>query len=141
MKKAHNLSIVIRMTERKFHPDVCVPLRESYEVFNGLKRTPLSIITKDGVEHGYSIVENPDIYDGFSIPSLWMGGAATKVDEWYIFVTNGVNSGWRSINTCMPTGLHLNVEKWREEHIEYLETFYGFHYRTGFQYSTQPRVE
>jgi hypothetical protein len=117
-------------------PNRCVPLRDSYEVFGPLKATTLSV----NGEIGYRVVDNPDIYKGFlGERTLWMGGAATKRGEWLIFLANKFyieesvyieQSGWFGISSFRPEGMkEQDVAEWRDQIIEWLETFYGFHYR------------
>jgi hypothetical protein len=108
-------------------PTRCVPLRDSYEVFGPLKATRLTV----NGEVGYRVVNDPDLYKGFlGEGTLWMGGAATKRGEWLIFLANEVHSGWCSINSFRPEGMkEQDVRVWRDQIIEWLETFYGFHYR------------
>jgi hypothetical protein len=107
-------------------PDRCVPLRDSYEVFTALKKTRITVSDRPG----YRTVDNPDLYEGFSRPTLWMGGAATKQEGWLLFLANDETSGWMDISSCRPEGMReCDVNEWREEIIEWLECFYGFHYR------------
>ena len=116
-------------------PKRCVPLRDSYEVFGPLKATRLAV----NGELGYRVVDNPDLYKGFlGEHTLWMGGAATKRGEWMIFLSNeslsGLSglSGWFCISSFRPEGMkEQDVTAWREEIVEFLETFYGFHFRGG----------
>ena len=107
----------------------CVPLRDSYEVFGPLKRTRLSV----NGEFGYRVVDDPDLYKGFlGERTLWMGGAATKRAEWLIFLANDLQSDWFCISSFRPEGMkEQDVGPWREQIIEWLETFYGFHFRRG----------
>jgi hypothetical protein len=59
-----------------------------------------------------------------------MGGAATKKEGWLLFLANDDDSGWMDIASCRPDGMReCDVNEWREEIIEWLECFYGFHYR------------
>jgi len=108
-------------------PTRCVPLRDSYEVFGPLKATRLTV----NGEVGYRVVNDPDLYKGFlGEGTLWMGGAATKRGEWLIFLANEIQSDWFSINSFRPEGMkEQDVRVWRDQIIEWLETFYGFHYR------------
>jgi len=112
-------------------PSRCVPLRDSYEVFGPLKAAKLEV----NGEPGYRVVNDPDLYNGFLSEErvLWMGGAATKRGEWLIFLANHFNSGlsgWFYISSFRPEGMNeQECVVWREQIIEWLETFYGFHYR------------
>ena len=111
-------------------PSRCVPLRDSYEVFGPLKATRVAV----NGEVGYRVVDDPDLYKGFLGEErvLWMGGAATKRAEWLIFLANCSSglSGWFSITSFRPEGMkEQDVAGWRDQIIEWLETFYGFHFR------------
>jgi len=109
-------------------PKRCVPLRDSYEVFGPLKATSLAV----NGEIGYRVVDDPDLYKGFlgEERTLWMGGAATKRAEWMIFLANEFQSGWFCIDSFRPEGINeQDVGAWRDQIVEWLETFYGFHYR------------
>lgn len=110
-------------------PVRCVPLRDSYEVFGPLKATRLAV----NGELGYRVVDNPDLYRGFlGEHTLWMGGAATKRGEWMIFLANHFQSGWFCISSFRPEGMkEQDVGAWRDQIVEWLEAFYGFHYRGG----------
>ena len=109
-------------------PTRCVPLRDSYEVFGPLKAARLAV----NGELGYRVVDDPDLYKGFIGEErvLWMGGAATKRAEWQIFLANGLQSDWFCISSFRPEGMkEQDVAGWRDQLIEWLETFYGFYYR------------
>lgn len=113
-------------------PDRCFPLRDSYEVFDQLKATRLSV----NGELGYKVVDDPDLYNGFRSDQervLWTGGAVTKQGEWLIFLANKVGQfGWFSITSFRPEGMNeKDAVVWREGLEELLETFYGFQFRRG----------
>jgi hypothetical protein len=116
----------------------CVPLRDSYEVFSKLKASRLAV----NGEFGYRVVNDPSLYNGFLSDDeciLWTGGAATKRSEWLIFLANELRPsgpkaperfGWFGITSFRPEGMNeKDVVVWREELVELLETFFGFHFR------------
>lgn len=116
-----------------FDPANCVPLRKTYEVFEQLKKTPLTLHgSSRGMEHAYSIVDNPDKYAGF-LPTCetWVDGAATFVGgEWLIFIGNDLEYGWKYLKTCIPIGMHdSSVILWRKDIIDTLDTFFGYRFR------------
>jgi hypothetical protein len=116
----------------RMDPDQCVPLRDTYEVFTELKKALLVVSGKPG----FRVVDNPDLYNGFTRSDSWTGGAATKKGEWLLFLATNDDSGWFSIHSCRPEGTReCDAEEWRNEIIEWLECFYGFRFRT------HPRVE
>ncbi len=109
----------------RFHPNQCVALRDSYDVFTVLKRNAILV---DGSE--WRIV---DPGDAFTVtPDVWIGGAATKTDDWMLFVSNGTASKWVYLRDCSPvtTDAEIAGDKiWRNELRETLDTFYGFKFR------------
>jgi len=109
----------------RFHPNQCVALRDSYDVFTVLKRNAILV---DGSE--WRVV---DPGDAFTVtPDVWIGGAATKTDDWMLFLSDGTVSKWVDLRDCSPVTAGAEIagdEIWRNELRETLDTFYGYKFR------------